>query len=86
MTLTHGSSRRCPCTRASIRDLAAELREAHAGRRLIRRCAWCERFEIGGRWLHLDAIGSGQQRITSTLLDRAAHGIWPVCFARQTGD
>jgi len=66
-----------------IRSLAQILRDAHAGRRLLRRCAWCERFEVGREWLRLDAIGTGQHRITASLLDRATHGICPECFERE---
>lgn len=66
-----------------IQDLARRLREAHAGQVSIRRCAWCERLEIGGEWLHLEAVGTGQQRITASLLETATHGICADCLARQ---
>jgi hypothetical protein len=66
-----------------IRDLAATLRDAQAGRTLLRRCAWCDRFQVGDAWLHLEAIGGGQQQITASLRERATHGICPDCFARQ---
>ena len=66
-----------------IRSLAQILRDAHAGRRLLRRCAWCERFEVGQEWLRLDAIGQGQHRITASLLEQATHGICPDCFERE---
>jgi hypothetical protein len=68
---------------ARIRDLAQILRDAHAGRVSIRRCAWCDRFEVAGEWLHLDAIGSGQVQIRQSLLDRATHGICRDCFERE---
>jgi hypothetical protein len=63
--------------------LAQLLRDAHAGRVLLRRCAWCGRFDIGGEWLRLDAVGAGQHSITSSLLDRATHGICPQCLERE---
>jgi hypothetical protein len=66
-----------------IRDLAAVLRAAQAGRTLLRRCAWCGRFQIGDEWLHLEAIGHGQQQITASLRAKATHGICPDCFAQQ---
>lgn len=66
-----------------IRDLAATRREAQAGRTLLRRCAWCDRFQVGDVCLHLDAIGRGQPQITASLRVRATHGICPDCFARQ---
>jgi hypothetical protein len=65
-----------------IAALAQLLRDANAGHVLLRRCAWCDRFEIGGEWLALDAVGSGEQHLTSTLRERATHGICPECFDR----
>jgi hypothetical protein len=48
---------------------------------MLLRCAWCERLDVGGEWPRLDAIGSGQTRITD--LDRqSTHGICPDCFER----
>jgi hypothetical protein len=66
-----------------IGRLAQILREADAGEVSIRRCSWCERFEVGGEWVHLDAIGAGQQRIRSSLLDKATHGICDECLDRE---
>jgi hypothetical protein len=66
-----------------VRDLAQILRDAHQGHVSIRRCAWCDRFEVGGEWLHLEAIGAGQTRIASSLLERASHGICDECFERE---
>lgn len=66
-----------------IQHLARILRDANAGQVSIRRCAWCERYEIGGEWLHLAAIGAGQQRIAASLLDKATHGICPDCLHEQ---
>ncbi len=63
-----------------IEALAQILRDAEAGMISIRRCAWCDRFDIGGEWLHVDAIGEGHQPIADRLLDRATHGICPDCF------
>jgi hypothetical protein len=65
-----------------IAALAQLLREANAGHVLLRRCAWCDRFEIGSEWLALDAVGSGEQHLTSSLRDQATHGICPECFDR----
>ena len=66
-----------------ICDLAQILRAAHNGEISIRRCAWCERLGVGGEWLHLEAIGEGQQRITSSLMERATNGICEQCLAEQ---
>lgn len=65
-----------------ISRLAAVLREAHAGHELLVRCAWCGRLQIGGEWLRLEAIGSGQMRIAEGVVRRSTHGICPDCFAR----
>jgi predicted RNA-binding Zn-ribbon protein involved in translation (DUF1610 family) len=62
-----------------IRDLAEILRRAHAGQVSIRRCAWCSRFDVGGEWLYLEAVGEGQLTIAISLLERATHGICPDC-------
>lgn len=66
-----------------IRLLAEILRRARLGVVSIVRRAWCERIRVGEEWLHLEAIGSGQQLIRSSLLARASHGICPDCFAEQ---
>lgn len=66
-----------------ISELSAKLRAARGGAVSIRRCAWCGRFEVGEEWLHLEAIGSGQQNIRVALLERATHGICPDCFQEE---
>ena len=66
-----------------IVGLAQVLRDAHAGRVLLLRCAWCDRFRVDEEWLHLEAIGKGQQQITSSLRARATHGICSDCFRRE---
>jgi hypothetical protein len=66
-----------------IRSLAQILRDASAGKISIRRCAWCDRFEVGGEWLHLDAVGRGQVHIRTSLMDSATHGICPGCQAHE---
>jgi hypothetical protein len=66
-----------------IQQLAQILRDAEAGKISIRRCAWCERFDVGGEWLHLEAIGSGEEMISAHLLDRATHGICPECQEKE---
>jgi predicted RNA-binding Zn-ribbon protein involved in translation (DUF1610 family) len=66
-------------------DLTETLRQASTGNVSLRRCSWCGRFEIAGEWLHLEAVGEGQQRIASSLLERATHGICPGCQERELG-
>lgn len=66
-----------------IRALAQILRDADAGKVAIRRCSWCDRFEVGGEWLHLEAIGSGQLRIRKSLTEAATHGICDECQERE---
>jgi len=68
-----------------IRELAQILRDADNGEVTIRRCSWCDRYQVGGEWLHLEAIGAGQQRIRSSLLERATHGICDDCFESELG-
>jgi hypothetical protein len=65
-----------------IIGFAQVLRDARAGRVFLVRCAWCDRFEVEGEWLHLHAIGRGQQQIASSLRDRVTHGICPDCIRR----
>jgi hypothetical protein len=77
---THAAALRTDSRR--IRDLAVLLREAHAHHRLLRHCAWCGRLEVGGEWLHLEAIGSGQQQIATSLIEGSTHGICPGCLQR----
>jgi hypothetical protein len=60
--------------------LSRTLRAVRAGRVMLLRCAWCERFEIDGEWLRLDAVGAGGLRVTTSLLEHASHGICPDCF------
>jgi hypothetical protein len=66
-------------------DLSAKLRSARAGEVCIVRCAWCGRFRVGKEWLHLEAIGRGQQHIRTALVERASHGICPDCLRKQPG-
>jgi hypothetical protein len=66
-----------------ICDLAQILRDAHAGKITIRRCSWCDRFRVGGEWLHLEAIGQGQQLVAASLLGRATNGICDECLERE---
>lgn len=66
-----------------IISLAQMLRQAAAGHVSIVRCAWCGRLKVGEEWLHLEAIGSGQQQINSSLMARASHGICPQSFEQQ---
>jgi hypothetical protein len=66
-----------------VLDFSRILRSARKGEVSICRCAWCDRFKIGNEWLHLDAIGRGQQHIRDSLLRRASHGICPECFDEQ---
>jgi hypothetical protein len=65
-----------------IRDLAQLLRDAEVGERLLLHCAWCDRLEVGGEWLHLEAIGHGQLRIHASVIDHSTHGICPECLDR----
>jgi hypothetical protein len=65
-----------------IRELAQLLREAGRGERLLLRCAWCGSIQVGDEWLHLDAIGRGEQSITARLVAGSTHGICPECFDR----
>jgi hypothetical protein len=64
-------------TRKRARELAVLLREAHAGEWPLRHCALCGRLELGGEWLRLEAIGSGQYPITTSLIERATMGPVP---------
>jgi hypothetical protein len=66
-----------------IRELAQTLRDAEQGRTSLKRCAWCDRFQVGSEWLPLDAVGHGQQRIRASLLDKASHGICDDCFETE---
>jgi hypothetical protein len=66
-----------------INTWAKLLRDADAGNVLLLRCAWCDRFDVGGEWLNLEAIGDGERRITSRLRRNATHGICDDCLATQ---
>jgi hypothetical protein len=66
-----------------IRDLAQILRDANNGEVSIRRCSWCGRFDVGGEWLYLEAIGEGQLTIAISLLERATHGICSACQDKE---
>jgi hypothetical protein len=69
-----------------VSRLTRALREARSGRAMLLRCAWCDRLEVGGEWLRLEAIGRGQTRITEELVQRSTHGICPDCFGRVSRD
>jgi hypothetical protein len=66
-----------------VRALARILRDADTGQVAIVRCAWCDRLKLEQEWLHLDAIGDGQQQIKTSLLERVSHGICPDCFHKH---
>jgi predicted RNA-binding Zn-ribbon protein involved in translation (DUF1610 family) len=63
--------------------LSQVVRDAHAGRTMIVRCASCDSLQIGDEWLNLQAIGTGQQRIAAEIRANASHGICPTCFDVQ---
>ena len=63
-----------------IRALAETLREAQAGTILLVRCAWCDRIQVGEEWLQLETVGTGRQRVSESIRDKATHGICPACF------
>ena len=69
-----------------VSRLSRALREARTGKAMLLRCAWCERLQVGGEWLQLDAIGSGQTRIAEDLVRQSTHGICPDCFGRVSRD
>jgi hypothetical protein len=71
---------------ARVGRLSRVLREARTGGPLLLHCAWCGRLEVGGEWLHLEAIGSGQTRIAEQLVRQSTHGICPECFERVKGE
>ena len=71
---------------ARVSRLSQVLREARTGKTMLLHCAWCGRLEVGGEWLRLEAIGSGQTRITEDLVRRSTHGICPDCFVRVSRD
>jgi NMD protein affecting ribosome stability and mRNA decay len=43
---------------------------------IVTRCAWCERYAIGGRWLPESALRPGPGRPVAV-----THGICPDCAA-----
>jgi hypothetical protein len=53
---------------------------------MLLRCAWCGSLEIGDEWLRLDAIGTGQTRLTEQLVRQSTHGICPECFERTSNE
>jgi hypothetical protein len=63
------------------RELSLLLLRTTGRRALIRRCAWCERFAVGPEWMHL--VERHGQRLSSSLRNRATHGICPECFDGQ---
>jgi hypothetical protein len=71
---------------ARVSRLARVLREAHAGGRLLLRCAWCGRLQVGDEWLQLEGIGTGQTRIAEQLVRQSTHGICPDCFERVSDE
>jgi hypothetical protein len=44
---------------------------------LITRCAWCDRYDVGGRWLRKEDVAGFLRDDGSTL----THGICPDCVA-----
>jgi hypothetical protein len=66
-----------------ITSLASTLRQADAGEIVLVRCAWCDRLRLGDEWLHLHAIGGGQQKITASIREKASHGICPNCLSDE---
>jgi hypothetical protein len=44
---------------------------------LITRCAWCDRYEVGGRWLAKEHVAAFLRDDGSTV----THGICPDCVA-----
>jgi hypothetical protein len=67
---------------ARVTELARVLREVRGGGKLLLRCAWCGKLQIGDEWLLLEAVGSGQMRIAEELVWRSTHGICPECYER----
>ena len=68
---------------AGIRALASILREAQKGEAVLVRCAWCDRVQVGEEWLQLEAVGTGRQRLSQSIRDKASHGICPSCFEAE---
>lgn len=72
-----------PATRRLV-ALSQILRDARAGKAMVVRCAWCDGFQLGYEWLHLEAIEPGQQLITEEVRAKASHGICPSCLEAVT--
>ena len=79
-------SRSLQASTTRVSALATVLREAHASGKQLLHCAWCERIRIGEEWLALEAIGTGQTRISADLTRRSTHGICPSCFERVNAE
>jgi hypothetical protein len=58
-------------------ELWAEARATLAGRGLVARCAWCERYRLGGAWVSATEIGGALDPITDT-----THTICSLCDHR----
>lgn len=50
---------------------------------MLVRCAWCDSLRIGDEWLHLEAVGHGQHRITAAVRNNASHGICDGCLKTE---
>jgi hypothetical protein len=48
-------------------------------RRLVKRCAWCGRIELGDHWTSTTELPALLPR---EVRDRISHGICPDCLAR----
>lgn len=71
---------------ARVSSLSRVLRKARTGSVMLLHCAWCGRLEVGGEWLRLEAVGSGQTRIAEELVRQSTHGICPDCFERVSSE
>jgi hypothetical protein len=58
-------------------ELWAEARAALAERGLIARCAWCERYRLGGAWVSATEIGGPLDPVEDT-----THTICSLCDHR----
>ena len=63
--------------RSTVRrcDVVALLSAARHARQLTNRCAWCDRYELQGKWVDLSDLGS----YTGGELG-GTHGICPDCL------
>jgi hypothetical protein len=61
-------------------EVLARVSVVRAGTGLISRCAWCGRYEVGGRWFVIEPKPQGLENKTS-------HGICDECVAvlREVG-